>query len=175
MSFSQLLSIGYNALRDGKCEFACHALKRAVQLQANSVEARRYLMFALMESGNPKAAEEQLIALRLLGHEDASYDLRIAMAYRKTGFNDKAIALLEFHLKRHKGDVDAIVMLSDALMAANERDRALELCQRAMSLVSSQRDQARLQEKYTALKNVEPAAQAPSTSINDSPLESRGS
>jgi tetratricopeptide (TPR) repeat protein len=177
MGFSELLTTGYSALREGRLVFAYHALKRAVQLQPNSPEPRRYLAFTLMESGDPYAAEEQLKALKLLSHEDASDQIRLATAFHKGGHHQKAIEILQGHVRRHKTDVDAIVLLSDILMSANDRPRAIKLCEQALTIVVSRRDQARLKEKYTALKNVDGLESAGNnqTTVDTSPLESRGS
>jgi len=178
LGFADVLAKGYTALREGNCELACYALKRAIMLQPNSPEARRYLAYALIETGKTDAAQEQLKALAVLGHEEASDNVRLAAAFHKSGQHQKTIEILQKHLRQHKADVDAIVMLSDALMATNAREQALKLCSQAMSIVVSRRDQARLRDKYTALKNVEVFepqngnAQAP---VDTSPIESRGS
>ncbi|MBX3151186.1 tetratricopeptide repeat protein [Candidatus Obscuribacterales bacterium] len=177
LSFTEALAKGYAALRDGRCEFATRTLKRAVQLQPNSAEARRYLAFALMEAGDVLNAERQLQAVRQLNGEEPSDNIRLATAFQKSGRHDKAIAILQNHVRQYKTDVDAIVLLTDSLLTANERPRAMELCEQTMRLVSNPRDQERLREKFLALKNSNPVESGTNAqhAIDTSPLESRGS
>jgi Flp pilus assembly protein TadD len=177
LSFTEALAKGYAALRDGRCEFATRILKRAIQLQPNSAEARRYLAFALMEAGDVLNAERQLQAVRQLNGEEPSDNIRLATAFQKSGRHDKAIAILQNHVRQHKTDVDAIVLLTDSLLTANERPRAMELCEQTMRLVSNPRDQERLREKFLALKNSTPVESGTNAqhAIDTSPLESRGS
>ena len=177
LGFNDALAKGYSALQDGRCELACQMLKRAVQLQPNSAEARRYLAVALMESADLFNAERQIQALRQLNREEPSDNIRLATAFQKIGKHDKAIAILQNHVRQYKTDVDAIVLLTDALLAANERPSALKLCEQTLQAVSSPRDQKRLREKYMAMKNsakIEPESN-PQPAIDTSPLESRGS
>lgn len=176
-NFERLLPIGYKALRQNNFDYACRALKRCVQLKPNSAEARRYLAYALIESGDLLAAEEQLIALKVLGHENSPDALRLAKAFQNAGQNDRAIALLKAHIRRHKCDADMIILLSDVLLASNEREQALELCQQAMTAVASHHDQLRLKAKYIALKNADvPALKLDSQrACDEAPADSQGS
>lgn len=177
LGFNDVLAKGYAALREGRCGFACQALKRAVQLQPNSAEARRFLAFALMEIEDVSNAEKQLQALKQLNYEEPSDNVRLATAFQKVGKHDRAIEILQKHVSQHNTDVDAIVLLTDSLMTANSRERAIKLCEQALRLVSSPRDQERLREKYTALKNAEPLDSGANSqhAVDTSPIESRGS
>ena len=177
LGFSEVLEKGYAALRDGRCQFACRALKRAVLLQPNSAEARRYLAFALMEIEDVSNAEKQLQALKQLNREEPSDNVRLATAFQKAGNHEKAIEILQKHVRQHRTDVDAIVLLTDSFITANDRERAIKLCEQALRLVSSPRDQERLREKYTALKNSDQSESGANSqrAIEASPIESRGS
>lgn len=177
MNFSEVLSTGYNALRESRIDAACIALKRAVQLHPDSIEARRYLIYALIESDNLRLAQAQLDTLRTLGTDIRAESIRLASAFQQQGQTDEVIAILENHVSQYKTDVDAIVKLSDALMSANQRDRALQLCQQAMTMVASRRDQERLKQKYLAMKNSDSfeTNTGSQNAVDTSPLESRGS
>lgn len=177
MTFSEVLAAGYNALRENRIDTARIALKRAVQLHPDSIEARKYLIYALIESNNLRLAQAQLDTLRTLGTDIRAESIKLASAFQQQGQTDEVITILENHVRQYKTDVDAIVKLSDALMSANQRDRALQLCQQAMTIVASRRDQERLKQKYLALKNSDSLESNTSSqnAVDTSPLESRGS
>jgi thioredoxin-like negative regulator of GroEL len=146
------------------------ALRRAVQLNPQSIDARRILAQAMMESGDPDSAEKQLFALKALGYKDAGENLLLAGAFMQSNQHYKAIKLLESHLKLHATDVDAVVMLADALTFVDDKDAALRVCNNAITVATNTHDQTRLKEKYTALLNARDCK-----GVDNSPQESRGS
>lgn len=149
--FSSLLEKSYAALKSYRVPFAIKALRRAIQLDANSVLARRYLAAALLADRKPQEADEQFALLEQLGESrSASDDLKLATCYLDANSPKRATEILGEYVKKRGNDVNAVVLLSRAYAACGNTDLALEVCNKAMAN-ASRRDYATLQKEYSSL------------------------
>lgn len=151
--FSSLLEKSYASLKSHRVPFAIRALRRAIQLDPNSVLARRYLATALLADRRPQEADEQFALLEQLGESRTAGDgVKLAACYLEANSPKRAAEILSEHVERHANDVNAIVLLSRAYASSGDTQRALDVCSKAMANVS-RRDHAKLQKEIASLKN----------------------
>lgn len=69
---------GYEALKSGRAEYAVAALSRAIYLNPNDGNARRYLAYALLKTGNTEDAAQQYYAWEKIADPDPSASIAFA-------------------------------------------------------------------------------------------------
>ncbi|HLP74236.1 MAG TPA: tetratricopeptide repeat protein [Bacteroidales bacterium] len=94
----------------------------------------RVLAKAQEETANSAGLTDTYSRMLDSGVTDAGVLLKRAMAYRKTGENDKALADIQKYLSFYPSDMNALSMQGKTMAASGDNLRALELFSRNLSL-----------------------------------------
>ena len=113
------------------------ALRRALELDASSVEARLQMVHVDLHHGDKGRAHETIAALQAESPDDAAVVFVAAMLYRLDGLYDKSLALY------------------DQLLAINPRDVVIVSCNRAR-VFTHQRQYERARAELARARAVEP-------------------
>ncbi|MBS1957570.1 MAG: tetratricopeptide repeat protein [Cyanobacteria bacterium SZAS-4] len=119
---------GYVLVQSGSFKPAVAVLNNALQLNANDVNARRYLAYALMQLGDYFNAEEQLKAIAKIGALTAADYYLSGSINVRMGNNDRALQEYRSALKLEPNMPAAKVGIIELFVLASDFQGATFLC-----------------------------------------------
>jgi tetratricopeptide (TPR) repeat protein len=132
MNFDQLLHKGYEMLSKGDKSYAIATLTRAVTLKPNDPNARKYLLYALIASGNATLATEQFYVLEKLGAQTLPDELKMASALAATN-NTAGSKIYAALLQKYTTDPEAVLKIATACSSDGYQEQAVQACDKALS------------------------------------------
>jgi tetratricopeptide (TPR) repeat protein len=104
---------GYEALKSGRADYAVAALTRAIYLNPRDANARRYLAYALLKTGNTADAVQQFYAWEKIAEPDPSSSIAFA---KSIAAQTDAQTLFEHLAERYR--TNALILLEIARQCA---------------------------------------------------------
>ncbi len=129
---SALLLAGYNQLRHGAHEQAVETFSAVVQSNPASIEARKYLAYALLNAGLAEQAVTQYEYLQKISSLSAVDLTSLGNAYFYCSNYKKAISTYRQALSQNRHSDDARVGLVHTYVAAGDTAGASLVCEQAL-------------------------------------------
>ncbi len=123
--------VGDAAAFMGEAALAVILYRRALTLDPTRPSARVAIARLLQATGDHLAARLELVAALAMAPGFREARLELARLHRAGDRPQEAIRVLATHLERDSADVDALVLLAEALRAAHRADDARSAVQRA--------------------------------------------
>lgn len=124
----QLLQSGYRQIQRGAYEPAVKTLMQAIRMDRDSVSARRYLAFALLNLGASQEAAEQLVIVMRMAKPTTFDKYSLGEAYFRLGRHELAQEAFKDALEIEPSYDPARAGLIKTLSLAANWDEALDEC-----------------------------------------------
>jgi tetratricopeptide (TPR) repeat protein len=157
-TFGELIAAGYKQLREGNNERATALLAKAVRLNPNDANARRYLAHALMANGDTENAIAMLKAIVAINPDNTADSIALGEQLVKSGRVEDAIDTYSKTLTADKHNVKARCALARAYMSAGFKQKAKDVCEDGIKDSASPAETAALK---ATLAEVDGGAAAP--------------
>jgi tetratricopeptide (TPR) repeat protein len=142
---TELLNKGYKLLKEGSSSEAAEYLAASVKGNPNNIDARRYLAYALLDSGDAAGAIQQFSAVSSIGSLQTPDKVALSKALVSAHKLETAISLLQSVISTEPTNDAARIALINAYLAAGFKDKAAGLAREGASRSPGQR------EKYSEL------------------------
>jgi Flp pilus assembly protein TadD len=148
-TFPELISAGYNQLSKGNNERATALLAKAVRLNPNDANARRYLAHALMANGDTDNAIAMLKAIVSINPDNTADSIALGEQLVKSGRVEDAIDTYSKTLTADKHNIKARCALARAYMSAGFKQKAKDVCEDGIKDSASPAETAALKATLT--------------------------
>jgi tetratricopeptide (TPR) repeat protein len=132
---NEVLRNGYKSICSGEHEEAVATLSAALQVNPASIEARRYLAYALLHMGLAQQAVQQFEYVNRLNPNSAPDLFLLGDAHFYAGQYEKALARYRQSLELDVGLDSARAGMVHTYIAMGRPDYAMAICQQALGKV----------------------------------------
>lgn len=148
LSLDELNNKGYSLLQAGSPNDAIVALTEAVRKDPSSIDARRYIIFALLAQGNAQAAAKQLSVLETMTKLEHSELAKFAQQFAQQNAYGQAATIYERLIAAHPDDFDSRVALIKTCMQMGSNDRAAQVSKAGLTQKNLSAQQELLLQEY---------------------------
>ena len=167
-TFTELISAGYKQLSKGNNERATDLLAKAVRLNPNDANARRYLAHALMANGDTDNAIAMMKAVVAINPDNTADSIALGEQLVKSGHVEDAIDTYSKTLTADKHNIKARCALARAYMSAGFKQKAKDVCEDGIKDSTSPAETAALK---ATLSEVDSGNSAPASAPGDAPAQ----
>ncbi|MDR3612726.1 MAG: tetratricopeptide repeat protein [Candidatus Obscuribacterales bacterium] len=167
-TFPELISAGYKQLSKGNNERATALLAKAVRLNPNDANARRYLAHALMANGDTDNAIAMLKAIVAINPDNTADSIALGEQLVKSGRVEDAIDTYSKTLTADKHNIKARCALARAYMSAGFKQKAKDVCEDGIKDSASPAETAALK---ATLTEVDGGSSSPASAPSDAPAQ----
>ena len=167
-----LVISGYQEMQKGQFEQAAKILSRALSLQPNNVQTRRYLAHALLNSGKLKEALAQFELLVKIKPVDASDYFNMGEANRQLGHYLLAIQEYDAAVSADPRQTDSakarIILCYESL---GNQPKAIKICEESLKNSRNPASKKYFEDTLAKLKGLKADSEEPHNSGNDKDSE----
>lgn len=161
---SRLVQQGYTQLMGGKAADAVKTLTQAIRVNPANMDARRYLGAALLQTGMPERAVDQLKALMQSPKALPTDANLLGQAYLQMQRYDLAIAAFNQVLKVDLVNDTAHSGLIDCYVASGKEAMARSICAHGLQVARTAASRQKFQNKLNSLAEPTPTPTTPNSS-----------